>query len=226
MRNIVRNWIFVKYNKVEKCDMCSNPGIAVGYCPDCLDPGFIDQLCMMYHEKIKKLANHRVTDFRKDGYNYNIEQMVPLNFCTMHKNHQLDYYCANCRVNICPSCVEKHTKKNHCVDSVKDVLLVLSSMHDTRSFIQKTVSNSPISDSGERTVLQRLISSIDLTFGMDSGLATIAEIERELENESTESVGKPKGSALLEEIRKIQNDLHTLYPEGMILIMLSENVFI
>lgn len=213
MRNIVKSWLSVKHNKEEKCDMCSNQGIAVGYCPDCLDPGFIDQLCMTYHEKIKKLANHRVTDFRKDGYNYNIEKMVPLNVCTVHKNLKLDYYCANCRVNICPSCVEKHTKKNHGVDYVKDVLLVLSSMHDTRSFIQKTVSNLPISNSGERTLLQRLIFSIDLTFGIDSGLETIAEIETPSENESTESIVKIKGSALLEEIRKIQNDLHTLYPE-------------
>ncbi|XP_071137233.1 uncharacterized protein [Mytilus edulis] len=214
IKHLVQNWVRVIYQGKKNCTMCKVQGHAIGYCSDC--EGFIDEICMLFHEKIKLYGNHTVDDYR----------LVPSKFCNEHRNLKMNLYCANCCDLICSQCVEEHRKQGHNIDPANDLFLVLNSIHKTKSIIEEIVVHLPDSNSDEQAALKALIASIDSTFGIVSDYATVGEISlpgvmnTAMEKTSSEKIATMKETktspfrtisfgAILEELTTIHGNLQT-----------------
>ena len=110
-------------NGKKLCNNClyKNQRIAVKYCSDC--DVFVCTSCLLYHNKFKSNKNHEVIDVQSDD-----EQLEPLFenksfMCKGHRKIELNMYCMNCKMLVCPKCSFQHFKQ-HVVKDVEEVLAI------------------------------------------------------------------------------------------------------
>ena len=84
---------------------------AISYCLDCRD--YFCEICSRSHKTIKAIKHHQLIsiDKMKDEDQIQINSITNSNpqiYCQTHQQKELELFCDDCKLPICPLCVEEH----------------------------------------------------------------------------------------------------------------------
>lgn len=210
---MLQNWVRFNYHKECRCGLCTVKGAAVAYCRDCDKPSFLDELCLIFHQKINTYETHNPIIFRRDGCNFCISDFALRKFCENHYDTVLELYCNNCKVTFCEKCEDQKHQHNYNVFSKKHLYKLLDNVHDTKRQIEVLVQTQQTLGQNELEKLTTMITWIDVSLGIEIRYSDIKDvpvppdINRLFDNESTTNMVFIKCEAVIEKLAKIQGDL-------------------
>ena len=170
----LKKWASCIKKHANHCDTCKEQGPAIGYCRDC--KGFIDESCYHYHQTINTWLNHDIARF---GNTFRISDFMPRFACKGH-TRLAESYCVNCKYIVCPKYIKRHQKKNHCLNSLKYLCLVIEAFHCSKSIAKELIKQIPKNTATEslKTYLCTIIRLVDVTLGIVPESSRIPELTK------------------------------------------------
>ena len=91
-----------------KCDSCSvkTNGPSKAFCCTCRE--FLCQFCWDYHRASRKLQSHDTIPLTKDTANQFPSLVKPNEYCSVHREGVVKFYCGVCDSFVCQECVLDH----------------------------------------------------------------------------------------------------------------------
>lgn len=183
----LKKWILCINHRVNHCDTCKLKGPAIGYCKNC--KGFIDKPCYHYHQTINDWLNHEIVRFRnRPNVTFRISDFMPKFVCERHGKPS-ESYCVNCKVLVCQKCFKCHLKKNHGLNSIAHLCLLLEVVHFIKSIAKDFIEQIPKNSATEsfKKYLFTIIHLVDVTLGIVADPSNIEElslVQRTIETET------------------------------------------
>lgn len=175
-------WAYFNYHDVIRCNSCSENGTAIGYCKTC--SCFIDQFCLVLHQKILKWRTHKYFIFEPGMNNLQITDFAPESVCEFkkHDNVVADAYCRKCKVVACSKCIKRHKRKCKTINSLHEWYHILHAVIKTKHTVENLLRRTPRSRNAEMlTVLSTIVIWLDQTLGIDSNTMPYSHIKKRLE---------------------------------------------
>lgn len=207
----LRKWISFNYHDGVLCDCCTENGRAIGYCATC--PGFIDQTCFGFHQRIRNWRAHKYFVFTTSRKDLQITDFAPESVCQIkkHENGKADGYCRECRVVACSKCIKRHKRKCNTTTSLQEWYNLLQAVIKTKHMVENLIRRIPRGRFAEMlTVLSTIVIWLDQTLGIDSNTMPYSPIKEELEQAaSTENQSYYIASnTVVDKFYEIQQDLN------------------
>lgn len=186
----LKKWVLCINHCVTHCNTCKLKGPAIGYCKNCL--GFIDEPCYHYHQTINDWIDHEIVRFRNTpNVTFRISDFMPKFQCKRHSKPS-ESYCVNCKVLVCQKCVKCHLKKNHDLNSIAHLCLLLEVVHLIKSIAKDFIEQIPKNSASGRLTkdLDTIIRLVDVTLGIDADSSNSKEfssVQKTIETETGQS---------------------------------------
>ncbi|CAC5400751.1 unnamed protein product [Mytilus coruscus] len=220
----LRKWTSLNNNDVIRCECCTEKDTAIGYCKTC--PGFIDQSCLGFHQRILNWSTHKYFIFT-DREDLQITDFAPESVCQIkkHDNVVADAYCRKCRVVACSKCIKRHKRKCNTINSLQEWYHLLQAVIKTKHMVKNLIRRIPRGRNDEKLiVLSTIVIWIDQTLGIDSYTIPYSPIKERLERAaSTENQTYYIASnTVVDKFYEIQQDLNREFHRSLQLNVIDD----
>ena len=120
LHNSLENSIYQQKKKKQKlsCDVEGNE--AISYCLDCQE--YFCDICTKAHQTMKMSKNHKLIQIEEMKDENQIKLIPKSNsqlYCQIHCQKEMELFCEDCQLPICPLCVPQHPHK---ISTLSDVI--------------------------------------------------------------------------------------------------------